>query len=137
MSNQSEHNSFQINPQPPAKGTQMPPRKFKEARPRKERTMNPSSKNITIRLLGCDCGSRHRRKFGGKDTMAKVQTEFVQAGCVDDGEPFSWNGYTLDDKSTLDQYGIKNGDVIDVSWARGWKKVFMLDLNRRLGSTLI
>jgi hypothetical protein len=120
MSNSIRAHSSQINPQPPAKGSQMPPGKFKEARPRKGRTMNLSSKNITVRLSDCG-GGWYRLKFQGKDTIARVKTEFVQAGIVDYGQPLSCNGYILDDKSTLDQYGI-NGDVIDVSWAGGGRK---------------
>jgi hypothetical protein len=83
--------------------------------------MNLSRKNITVRLSDCG-GCWYRLKFQGKDTIARVKTEFVQAGIVDYGQPLSCNGYILDDKSTLDQNGIKNGDVIDVSWAGGGRK---------------
>jgi hypothetical protein len=117
MPNQPELNSSQINPQPPVKGCQMPPRTFNEASPRNGRAMNPSSIYLNVRLLNPYRPILWDFKVKGKDTIAKVKTELALriAGFLKDGQPVFWNGQILDDKLTLDQYGIKNGDVLDVN----------------------
>ncbi|KAH8793366.1 hypothetical protein BGZ57DRAFT_459516 [Hyaloscypha finlandica] len=109
--------SSDINPRPPAQGSYRLFKKRKDGR-RKEGTVSPPGKSITVQVKrGGSRGEILSIRIQKNYTIANVKTDIaLRTGVPETRQRLYLKGCSLDNKSTLEQYGIKNGDVIGVTF---------------------